>query len=171
MSSSGSHQGSVVRVSRLAAFGAALALSIACAGGGDSEGADTGAATPGGTQQPAGGATGDFNEQSITPQMLALGDSVFRGQAAGGICYTCHQADASGMPGMGPNLRDDQWLNTDGTLNGIATIVRNGVLQPKEASVPMPAQGPPVLSEQHVRAVAAYVYSLSHPNVGSKSGN
>ena len=174
MSSSGSHQGSVVRVTRLAAFGAALALSIACAGGGEGEGADTGAATtPGGTQgqQPAGGgATGEFNEQSITPQMVAMGDSIFRGQAANGICYTCHGPDANGTA-LAPNLRDDTWLNTDGSLTGIAGIVRSGVPQPKQHPAPMPPQGPPVLTEEQVRAVSSYVYSLTHPNVGSKSGN
>lgn len=173
MSSSGSHQGSVVRVSRLAAFAAALALSIACAGGGDDQGADTGAgATPGGTQgQPAGGgAAGDFTEQSITPQMVALGDSIFRGQAANGICYTCHGPDANGTA-LAPSLRDDAWLNTDGSLGGIANTVRTGVLQPKQFPAPMPPQGPPVLTEEQVRAVASYVYSLTHPNVGSKSGN
>ena len=174
MSSSGSHQGSVVRVSRLATFGAAIALCIACTGGGDQGGADTGAgATPGGTQQPAGGgATGDFNEQSITPQMVALGDSIFRGQAANGICYTCHGPDASGTA-LAPNLRDNTWINTDGSLNGIAGIVRQGVPQPKQHPAPMPPQGPPSgpLNEQQVRAVSSYVYSLTHPNVGSKSGN
>lgn len=171
MSSSGSHQGSVVRVSRLAAFAAALALSIACAGGGDQQGADTGAgATPGGTQGQPGGAAGDFNEQSITPQMIALGDSIFRGQAANGICYTCHGPDANGTA-LAPSLRDSAWLNTDGSLGGIANTVRTGVLQPKQFPAPMPAQGPPVLSEEQVRAVASYVYSLTHPNVGSKSGN
>ena len=176
MSSSASHQWSVVRASRLAAFGAAIALCVACTGAERDQAGDTGTgAAQGG--QPAGGtggtAGGDFNEQSITPQMIALGDSIFRGQAANGICFTCHGPDANGIQGMGPNLRDNQWLNTDGTLTGIAGIVRAGVPQPKQATVPMPAQGPPSgpLNEQQVRAVASYVYSLSHPNVGSKSGN
>lgn len=169
MSSSGSHQRSVLDAPRLIALGAIFTLSIACAGGGDSQQAgDTGAAqtTPGAGAQ----ATGDFNEQSITPQMIALGDSIFRGQAANGICYTCHGPEATGTQ-LAPNLTDNQWINTDGTLGGIANIVRQGVPQPKQYPAAMPPQGPPLLSEEQVRAVAAYVYSKSHPNVGTKSGS
>ena len=169
MSSSGSHQRSVLDAPRLIALGAIFTLSIACTGGGDSQAGDTGAAqtaTPGTGAQ----ATGDFNEQSITPQMIALGDSIFRGQAANGICYTCHGPEATGTQ-LAPNLTDSEWINTDGSLTGIANIVRQGVPQPKQFPAAMPPQGPPLLSEQQVRAVAAYVYSKTHPNVGSKSGS
>lgn len=30
------------------------------------------------------------------------GDSVFHGLAGGGSCFTCHQANAKGLPGLAP---------------------------------------------------------------------
>jgi mono/diheme cytochrome c family protein len=88
-----------------------------------------------------------------------LGDSVFHGQAGGGTCYVCHGQDGKGS-GVGPNLTDAEWLNTDGTLAGITTIVQNGVPQPKQAPAPMPPMGGASLSPDQVKAVAAYVHSL-----------
>jgi mono/diheme cytochrome c family protein len=40
--------------------------------------------------------------------------------------------------------------------------VTNGVPQPKEHPAPMPPKGGAQLSDDQVKAVAAYVYSLGH---------
>lgn len=45
-------------------------------------------------------------EAPFTPQQVALGDSIFRGRAAGGTCYVCHQQNARGLPGLAPDLTD-----------------------------------------------------------------
>jgi mono/diheme cytochrome c family protein len=99
---------------------------------------------------------------SITPALLALGDSVFHGKAAGGTCFVCHGADAKGTPGLAPDLTDAIWLNGDGSYAFIQGIVTKGVANPKDSPAPMPPMGGVSLSPTQVRAVAAYVYSLSH---------
>ena len=96
-----------------------------------------------------------------TPAEIALGDSIFKGQAAGGICYTCHGPDAKGTQ-LGPNLADSEWLNGDGSMQFIQNTVTTGVAQPKKYPGVMPPFGE-TLTAQQVRAVAAYVYSQSHP--------
>jgi mono/diheme cytochrome c family protein len=125
------------------------------AGAATTTSADTGAAAAGrGASGGAGGggAGGDA-------KLIALGDSVFHGQAGGGTCYVCHGQDAKGS-GVGPNLTDSEWLNTDGTLAGITTTIKSGVPQPKKAPAPMPPMGGASLSADQVKAVATYVHSL-----------
>jgi mono/diheme cytochrome c family protein len=131
---------------------------VACAGGGDRAAQDTapaaGPATP-----PAAGAQGGAGQ--ITPQMIALGDSIFEGKAAGGICHTCHGPEGKGTQ-LGPDLTDQQWLNGDGSYDFIVRNVTTGVPTPKQYPGPMPPFGQTLTPEQ-IRAVAAYAYSLSHP--------
>lgn len=145
----------------------AMALAVmACSGGDQNAATDTtaGAGATTGAAPAAPAATGPFTEASITPQMIAFGDSIFKGQAAGGICYTCHGPDAKGTP-LAPDLSDGTWINGDGSLDFIVETIRNGVPQPKEHPGPMPAFGPS-FTEDQLRAVASYEYSLSHPDVG-----
>ena len=100
----------------------------------------------------------------VTAEMVAEGQQVFSGP---GICISCHGPDASGTP-LAPNLRDNEWLwvtnTTDptGMYNEIVTRVQEGVPTPKTHPSPMPPMGGAQLTEDQVRAVAAYVYSLSH---------
>jgi mono/diheme cytochrome c family protein len=107
--------------------------------------------------KPAAGATGGAQ----TPQLIALGDSIFHGQVAGGTCTACHGQDAKGTA-VAPNLTDAQWLNGDGSLGFIVKTVTTGVPKPKEHPAPMPPKGGAQLTDDQVKAVAAYVYSLSH---------
>jgi mono/diheme cytochrome c family protein len=93
-----------------------------------------------------------------TPTVIARGDSVYHGA---GNCYACHGSSAQGS--VGPNLTDAEWIHSKGTLEEIAALITNGV--PKEQSksgIPMPPKGGGTLTDEDVRAVAAYVYSLSH---------
>jgi mono/diheme cytochrome c family protein len=105
----------------------------------------------------AGGAAGGPN----SPQLVALGDSIFHGQVAGGTCTACHGQDAKGTA-VAPDLTDNQWINGDGSYDFIVHTVTTGVPQPKQHPAPMPPKGGATLSDQQVKAVAAYVYSLSH---------
>jgi mono/diheme cytochrome c family protein len=124
-----------------------------------------GAQAPGDTQAPsppAGGpGTGGAAGGKTSPQQIALGDSIFHGQAGGGTCYVCHGQDAKGSA-VGPNLTDGEWLNTDGSLEGIVKTIKSGVPTPKKAPAPMPPMGGATLTDEQVQAVAAYAYSLSH---------
>ena len=97
---------------------------------------------------------------AASPALIALGDSIFHGQAGGGTCYACHGQDGKGS-GVGPNLTDAEWLNTDGSLEGIVKTVQTGVAAPKKAPAPMPPMGGASLTPDQIRAVAAYVHSLS----------
>jgi mono/diheme cytochrome c family protein len=100
-------------------------------------------------------------QDAVTPAMIALGDSIFRGKAAAGTCITCHQANAKGIPGLAPDLTDKTWLHGDGSLSAIIATIENGVPKPKQAASPMLPRGGTNLTNEQIRAVAAYVYSLS----------
>src|SRR5690606_18612418 len=95
----------------------------------------------------------------VTPEMVAQGQQIY---SSNGLCFTCHGPDATGIPNLGPSFRDNEWLNIDGSYDAIVQVIQTGVPQPKEAASPMPPMGGAQLTDEQVRAVAAYVYSLSH---------
>jgi mono/diheme cytochrome c family protein len=103
----------------------------------------------------------------MSPGLIALGDSVFHGKVAGGMCFGCHGVDGKGTPGLAPDLTSGKWLHGDGSYGFIIRIVQVGVPKPKAAAAPMPPMGGSKLALAEVRAVAAYVFSLSHPNARS----
>jgi mono/diheme cytochrome c family protein len=108
------------------------------------------------TASPAAGGGGP-----TTPQQIALGDSIFHGQVAGGTCTACHGQDAKGTA-VAPDLTDSKWINGDGSYQFIVNTITNGVPKPKEHPAPMPPMGGATLTDDQVKAVAAYEYSLSH---------
>jgi mono/diheme cytochrome c family protein len=138
------------------AFGV-LILGAACAGGDQQAERGTGATgeavNVGATPSAAAGAA------PTDPKLIALGDSVFHGQVGGGTCMTCHGQDAKGTQ-LGPNLADAQWLHGDGSYQFIVNNVTSGVTTPKQFPGVMPPKGGAPLTDDQVRAVAAYVYSL-----------
>jgi mono/diheme cytochrome c family protein len=79
--------------------------------------------------------------------------------AGGGNCFSCHGMDASGGA-LGPNLRDGDWLHSDGSIDGIAGTIQSGVAQPIQYPVGMPAMGGAQLTPEQVRQIAAYLYTL-----------
>ena len=95
---------------------------------------------------------------AVTPELIAQGEKVFQGP---GNCYACHGSNAQGS--VGPNLTDAEWVHSKGTLEDIEAQVTNGVPKEKAKSgIPMPPKGGGTLSDEDVKAVAAYVYSLGH---------
>ena len=133
----------------------ALALVLG-AGGAGSAAAQTSsetAATPKDSSSK-GAASG----AAVTPELIAQGDKIFHGP---GNCYACHGTNAQGS--VGPNLTDAEWIHSKGTYEDIVAQVTKGV--PKEESksgIVMPPKGGSTISDDDVKAVAAYVYSLSH---------
>ena len=100
---------------------------------------------------------------AVTPAAIAQGDSIFHSK---GNCYACHGANAQGA--VGPNLTDAEWIHSDGSYDAIVKQVTTGV--PKEASksgIMMPPKGGSSITDDEVKAVAAYVYSLSHKAPGT----
>lgn len=95
---------------------------------------------------------------AVTPELIAQGEKIYQGA---GLCYACHGSNAQGS--VGPNLADSEWIHSKGTFEEIVEQVTKGV--PKEQSksgMPMPPKGGSTISDEEIRAVAAYVYSLSH---------
>ena len=130
---------------------------LACGGGGEQAPAAGG--TAGGSSAAA---AASFDPATITPAMIALGDSIFHGLVALGPCQSCHGEDATGPTGIAPNLTDTEWLNSEGTWEGIYNTVMSGVLAPKKFPGVMLPMGGANLTPDQVRAVSAYVYNLSH---------
>ena len=94
----------------------------------------------------------------VTPAAIAKGDTIFHKT---GLCYACHGSNAEGA--VGPNLTDAEWLHGDGSYDMIVATVTSGVPAEKaKKGIAMPPKGGSSISEEDVKAVAAYVYSLSH---------
>lgn len=87
----------------------------------------------------------------VDPALAGAGQKTFAG-----VCAACHGADGKGNPALGAaNLSDQDWLHGSAIEDIRSTISagRNGQ---------MPAHRD-ILGETRSRLVAAYVYSLSHP--------
>lgn len=95
----------------------------------------------------------------VTAESIAEGKKLFAGA---GLCAACHGPAAKGTPGLGPNLTDAEWLHSDGSFEALVAQITAGVPSNKSKSgVAMPPKGGAALSDAQVRAVAAYVWSLS----------
>ncbi|MBL0169505.1 MAG: c-type cytochrome [Gemmatimonadaceae bacterium] len=130
-------------------------LAAACGG-------DKGAApADSSTTAAAPAAPASFDPSTITPGMLALGDSLFHGLIGATSCQACHGADAK-QATVAPDLTDAEWLHSDGSWEGIYKTVTTGVSVPKKFTSVMPPYGGIPMSEEKTRAVTAYVYKLGH---------
>ena len=63
---------------------------------------------------------------------------------------------------MGPDLTGGNWQWGNGSLAAIAATIDKGVVKPKHADGAMPPRGGAPLTDADVKAVAAYVWALSH---------
>ncbi|HLH08347.1 MAG TPA: c-type cytochrome [Terriglobales bacterium] len=118
---------------------------------------------PEGTHPNAGAARTLPVPPGSTLKMVELGERVYRGEAGGAACTGCHGDMGQGTP-LGPALRGKQWLWSNGSYAGIKKTITEGVPKPKEYRSPMPPMGGAQLTPEQVSAVAAYVWSISHPN-------
>ncbi len=97
--------------------------------------------------------------QGVTQEMVKQGREVFTGD---GFCYTCHGRDGTGLSGAGGDLTDGEWRHTDGSFARLVDRIRDGVrANASSTGVPMPPAGGAELSPEQLRAVAAYVWTLS----------
>jgi mono/diheme cytochrome c family protein len=146
---------------------AAIAFTLVACGGGEKAATDTSAAkamAPAGstavaavvTPAPGGPPAG------ATAAMVAEGDSIFHGKLAGGLCFTCHGVDANGGP-LAPSLTDTVWITGDGSYAFIQKRVTTGMPTPTKPYItPMLPMGGAQLTPDQIKAVASYVYSISH---------
>jgi mono/diheme cytochrome c family protein len=99
----------------------------------------------------------------VTDSLIAQGAEIFHGV---GGCFGCHGIEAGGTD-SGPALREGVWLHGSDSYPAIISRVVHGI--PKDLSLrdnPMPMRGMSDLGDDQVRAVAAYVWWVSHPGKG-----
>lgn len=92
--------------------------------------------------------------------LLAEGDSIFNSQS----CARCHGEAGSGGRN-GPDLTDTEWVQSDGTLEGIRRTIFWGVRREAMAGewrFEMNPGGGVDPTWQQYSALAAYVWSLSN---------
>src|SRR5271155_2132108 len=122
---------------------------------------------PEGTHPDAGAAANAKNNSAVppgaTPAMVSLGKRIYLGQVGGAPCTACHGNKGEGTT-LGPPLagKNKKWLWSDGSFPAIAKTITDGVPQPKNYRSAMPAMGGAQLTPAQVKALAAYVWSLSH---------
>ena len=97
----------------------------------------------------------------VTPAMVALGDSLFNA----GSCQRCH-----GQKGVGarnaPSLLEGPWQHHKGTYAEIVATITTGIPKTafKDTTRPFamnPRGGPMNLTDDQVKAVAAYVFTIT----------
>jgi mono/diheme cytochrome c family protein len=97
--------------------------------------------------------------EGVTQAMVEEGKAIYNGA---GICMSCHGPAGEGIPNLGANLTDDEWLHVDGSYESIVDNIMTGVTaQESSSGVPMPAKGGTAITDDQVNAVAAYVWTLS----------
>jgi len=142
---------------RLLAF-STISIVVGCSGRGATDDADVGAPAPR-PAAPESGVTA-VRPAGITDAMVQEGAQIYAGA---GICAACHGADATGA--VGPDLTDAEWLIGDGEFEQLVDQILEGV-SAAEATNPlgaiMPPKGGAAITDAQVRAVAAYVWTLSH---------
>jgi glucose/arabinose dehydrogenase/mono/diheme cytochrome c family protein len=128
--------------------------------------AEAAAQPPEGTHPDAGSSSANDNlpvPPGATPEIVALGERIYRGEVGGAACTGCHGGSGQGTF-LGPPLtgKDHQWLWSDGSISGLTKTITDGVSKPKKYRSPMPPLGGAQLNPDQVSAVAAYVWALSH---------
>ncbi|MGE0441847.1 MAG: cytochrome c [Gemmatimonadales bacterium] len=110
-------------------------------------------------------AQADSLPDGITSAMISSGKKLFGGE---GLCLACHGPDGKGV--IGPDLTDKTWLHGKGSYAEIVARVFAGVGSDSSRSGQiMPPRGGSGISDEQVRAVAAYVWTLS--NRSKKKGD
>jgi mono/diheme cytochrome c family protein len=99
----------------------------------------------------------------VTMAMISTGDSLFHARN----CKNCHGQDAKGAKN-GPDLTTGQFTHMSGSYDDIVKLITTGVplteiKDPSHTIAMRPGGGGnPPLTDDQIRAVAAYVYSISH---------
>ena len=96
----------------------------------------------------------------VTDSAIVWGRGLFHGSAG---CSACHGEGGRGTE-RGPNITGAIWLHGPGTYESLIEQVKHGVPAARSyTGEGMPPRGAVPMPEDAVRAVAAYVWSISHP--------
>lgn len=101
----------------------------------------------------------------FTAAQVTMGDSIYHARG----CRNCHGADAKGA-NNGPALISAKFGHVNGTYDDFVRIITTGIttdqIKDPAHKFAMPPKGgtrPAALTDDQIKAVAAYVYSLNHP--------
>jgi mono/diheme cytochrome c family protein len=131
-----------------------VAVTFGC--GGDSEQTETAEAAAAVTAAAEEAAGAEVQGVALIEEGRAL-------YVGAGLCAACHGPNGGGIPNLGANLTDDEWLHGDGSVESIMDRIMTGVAADESSSgTVMPPKGGSALTDEQVRAVAEYVYSLSN---------
>lgn len=93
----------------------------------------------------------------VTAKMVADGRRLWSGP---GLCLACHGPEGKG--GLGPDLTDDKWDHINGSYEQLVARILKGVgTDESKSGQIMPPRGGGGLSDDQVKAVAAYVWTIS----------
>jgi mono/diheme cytochrome c family protein len=81
-------------------------------------------------------------------------------------CVMCHGEGGKGTQ-LGPSLVDATWTQGTGSFEEITRVVTEGAAATEEFGVPMPPRGNGTMTDEQIRAVSAYTYSLARPGGGA----
>lgn len=149
-------------MSRLMALGAVLGLAamVACGGGENQQAAADETAAAATESQAMEGQQEMELPEGVTMEMVTQGKEIYSGA---GLCYTCHGANGEGVPGLGADFTDDEWVQSDGSYEGISATVLNGVdTSASSTGTPMPPKGGSGITDDQANAVSAYVWTIAH---------
>jgi mono/diheme cytochrome c family protein len=105
--------------------------------------------------------------ETVLPRgLIARGDSLYHGVIGQANCILCHGPFLSGGS-HGTNLRDQRWHHGDGSYEFIVRVATHGVGAVQSPISRMPPMGGVPLSEEEIRALAAYVYWFSNTRAAS----
>lgn len=101
---------------------------------------------------------------SVTEARVLAGSALFNG----GSCTLCHAPAGLGTGHRAPDLSDAEWLHGEGTWEDIFHVIVWGVQKDEmKATTPRPFEmfpkGGMNYSSEELKAVTAYVWSLSRP--------
>jgi mono/diheme cytochrome c family protein len=112
-------------------------------------------AAPAAAQQSSGN-----RPPGVTDSAIAWGKRLFHGSAN---CALCHGDGAQGTS-EGPALTGALWLHGPGTYEWLVEQIKHGIPAHRTYTrQPMPMRGWTNMPDNDVRAVAAYVWSITHP--------
>lgn len=96
----------------------------------------------------------------VTDSSITWGKQLFHGSAN---CAACHGQDAWGTD-EGPALTGAIWLHGSGTYEWLVEQIKRGIPAHETwTGKPMPMRGWSNMPDHDVQAVAAYVWSITHP--------
>jgi mono/diheme cytochrome c family protein len=137
---------------------AVVAFALTACGGEQQQQAETPQAAAPAAAAPATTMPAGELLPGVTQAMVDEGKTLFHGA---GICYTCHGQNGVGVTGLGPALGDAEWLHSDGSYDAIVSQIIKGVTATESKSgIMMPAKGGSAITDDQVKAVAAYVWTL-----------